>query len=77
MLEVFYLVGVEYLLQNTTTDKYGRFTLKKEAITCNHQIDTFCCQQNEWQTKEDTHKSIKNALCHVCVCVLQYAKRHL
>jgi len=32
----------------------------------------FTVSKNEWNTKEDTGKSLKNAL-----DVLQYAKRHL
>ena len=41
---------------------YERFPLQREAITCYCQIDI-------WDTKEDTGKSMKNAL-----YVLQYAK---
>jgi len=44
----------------------------KEAIMCNHQIDTFHCQQRWMDTKEDTGKSMKNVL-----YVLRYAKRHI
>ena len=29
---------------------------------CNHQINTFCCKQDEWDTKDNNGKSIKNAL---------------
>jgi len=44
--------------------------LWKEAIMCNCQIDTFHCQQkDEWDAKEDTSRSMKNAL-----YVLWYAK---
>ena len=41
---------------------------------CYHQIDIslFAVSKDEWDTKEDTGKSMKNAL-----YVLQYAKRHL
>ena len=35
------------------------------------QINAFHCQQDEWNTKEDTGKSLKNAL-H-----LRYAKRKI
>jgi len=45
------------------------FHYAKEAITCNHQ---FTVSKDEWNTKEDTGKSLKNAL-HI----LQHAKRHL
>ena len=43
------------------------FHYTKEAITCNHQMNI-----NEWNTKEGTGKSLKNAL-----DVLQYAKTPL
>ena len=43
-----------------------------EAITCNHQIDTFTVSKDEWDTKEDTGKSMKNAS-----YALRYVKRHL
>jgi len=38
---------------------------------CYHQIETFAVSKDEWNTKEDTGKSMKNAL-----YVLQYAQRH-
>ena len=41
------------------------FHYTKEAITCYHQINA------EWNTKEETGESLKNAL-----YTLQYAKRH-
>ena len=31
--------------QNSHYDKYGRFPLRREAIMCYRQIDTFRCQQ--------------------------------
>ena len=31
--------------QNSHYEKYGRFPLRREAITCYHRIDTFRCQQ--------------------------------
>ena len=31
--------------QNSHYEKYGQFLLQREAITCYHQINTFCCQQ--------------------------------
>jgi len=34
----------------------------KEAIMCYHQINIFHRQQDEWDTKEDTGKSLKNSL---------------
>ena len=45
------------------------FRYTKKAITLNHQIN-FTVSKGEWNTKEDTGKSIKNAL-HV----LWYAKK--
>ena len=39
---------------------------------CSCQIDTFPVSKEEWDTKEDTGKSMKNAL-----YVLRCAKRHL
>ena len=38
------------------------FHYAKEAITCYHQLHPFCCQQDEWDTKEDTGNSMKNTL---------------
>jgi len=38
----------------------------------NHQINAFTVSKDEWNTKEDTGKSLNNAL-HI----LQCAKRHL
>ena len=46
------------------------FNYTKEAVTCNQQIDAF--SKDEWNTKEDTGKSLKNTL-----DILQYAKRQL
>ena len=31
--------------QSSHYEKYGRFLLRREAITCHHQIDTIRCQQ--------------------------------
>ena len=45
------------------------FRYEGEAIMCYHQITV---SKDEWDTKEDTGKSMKNAL-----YVLRYAKRHL
>ena len=39
---------------------------------CNHQINAFHFSKDEWNTKEDTGKSVKNTF-HA----QQYAKRHL
>ena len=48
------------------------FCFKGKAITCYHQSTPFVVSKDEWDTKEDTGKSMKNAL-----YVLWYAKRHL
>ena len=58
--------------QNSHYEKYGRFPLRREAIMCYRQIDSmtlFAVSKDEWDTKEDTVKSMKNAL-----YILQYAK---
>ena len=57
--------------RNSHNVKYGCFLFRREAITCSRQIDTFPVSKDEWDTKEDTGKSMKNAL-----YVLWYAKRH-
>ena len=61
------LVTQQYCLKSTSVIKVAtmkntnNFCYAKEAIICNHQISTFLCQQR-WNTKEDTGKSLKNAL---------------
>ena len=40
-------------------EKYEQFPLRREAIT---KSTLFAVSQDEWDTKEDTDKSIKNAL---------------
>ena len=49
------------------------FSLRKGSHhTCNHQINAiFPVSKDEWNTKDDTGKSLKNAL-----DILLYAKRH-
>jgi len=49
-----------------------KFHYTKEAITCTTKLTPITVSKDEWDTNEDTDKSIKNAL-----YVLQYAKRHL
>ena len=39
---------------------------------CYHKLTLFVVSKDQWDTKEDTSKSMKNAL-----CILWYAKRHL
>jgi len=46
-------------MKNTDVSRYA-----KEAIMCNHQINV-TVSKCEWNTKEDTGKSLKNAL-YVC-----------
>ena len=59
--------------QNSRYEKYGRFPLcegkPSRAIA---KLTLFTVSKDEWDTKEDTGKSMKNAL-----YVLRYAKRHL
>ena len=59
--------------QNSHYDKYGRFPLREgkpsRAIA---KSTLFAVSKDERDTKEDTGKSMKNAL-----YVLRYAKRHL
>ena len=57
--------------QNTHYEKYRQFLLHKGAIACYQQINTFAFSKDEWNTKEDTGKSMKNIL-----NILWYAKRH-
>lgn len=69
--------------QSRHYEKYGRFLLKeainqfplKEARNRSRataRLTLFTISKDEWNTKEDTGKSMKNAL-----YVLRYAKRHL
>ena len=51
------------------------FCYTKEAIMCylkSAKINTFRCQKNKWDTKENTGNSMKNTL-----YVLWYAEKHL
>jgi len=48
------------------------FHYTKETTICNTKIDTFTVIKDEWNTKEDSGKSIKNAF-----YVQRYARRHL
>ena len=47
------------------------FRYTKETITCTTKLTPFAINKDEWNTKEDTGKSMKNAL-----YILRYAKRH-
>ena len=59
--------------KNSHYEKYGRFPLREgkpsRAIA---KLTLFAVSKDEWDTKEDTGKSMKSAL-----YVLRYAKRHL
>ena len=46
------------------------FHYTKETIMGNHQITLFTVSKGGWNTKEDTGKSLKNAL-----DILRYAKK--
>ena len=55
--------------RNSYDEKYGRFPFRREARA---KSTPFPVSKDEWDTKEDTSKSMKNAL-----YILRYAKRHL
>ena len=54
--------------QSSHYENADNFHYTREAITWNCQIDTFPLSNDEWNTKEDTGKSMKNAL-HLLWCV--------
>jgi len=59
--------------QSSHYENYGRFSLWMEAITCLPQNQYFSMvSKDKWDTKEDTGKSMKNAL-----YVQWHGKRHL
>ena len=58
--------------QNSHYDKYGQFPLQREPSRAIAKWTLFSVSKDEWDTKKDTGKSMKNAL-----YVLWYAKRHL
>ena len=60
--------------QSSHYEKYGRFlvTQRKPSARATTKLTLFNVSKDEWNTKEDTDKSLKNAL-HVQL----YAKRHL
>jgi len=77
-IETYYIaVQINNCLKSTTAIKVAIMKnmddlhYAKEAITCNNQINAFfTVSKDEWNTKEDTGKSLKNAL---DVRVLRYA----
>ena len=54
--------------QNSHYEKYGRFPLLRHTTA---KSTLFAVSKDEWDTKEDTGKSMKNTL-----YVLRYSKRH-
>ena len=57
--------------QNSHYKIYGRICYEGKPSPATTKSTLFAVSKNEWNTKEDTVKSMKNAL-----YVLQYAKRH-
>ena len=57
--------------QNSHYEKCGLFPLKGKPSHSTTKPTLFAVSKDEWDTKEDTGKSMKNAL-----YVLRYAKRH-
>jgi len=54
-------------------EKYGRFLATQRKPSCaTTKLTLFTVSKDEWNTKEDTGKSLKNVL-----DVLRYTKRHL
>ena len=58
--------------QSSHYKKYERFRYEGKLSCATIKSILFTVSKDEWDTKEDTGKSMKNAL-----YVLQYAKRHL
>ena len=58
--------------QNRHYEKDGRFLLQRKPSNATAKSTLFAVSKDEWDTKEDTGKSMKNAL-----YVLRFAKRHL
>ena len=75
-------VRIKNCLKSTSTIKIATMTNTDDFRSCfryegkpsraNAKLTLFAVSKDEWVTKEDTGKSIKNAL-----YVLRYAKRHL
>jgi len=57
--------------QSSCCENHGRFPYKWKPSYAYHKIDTFVVSQDEWDTKEGTGKSMKNAL-HVQWCGKKY-----
>ena len=58
--------------QSSHYENYRQFSLQREATCATAKLTPFTVSEDEWDTKEDTGKSMKNAL-----YILQYSKRHV
>ena len=58
--------------QNSHYEKYGRFLYKEKPSHATAELTLFAVSKDEWDAKEGTGKSMKNAL-----YVQWYAKRNL
>jgi len=60
-------------IKSSYYEKYGQFLVaQRKPSRATTKLTLFTVSKDEWNTKEDTGKSLKNAL-----YVLRYAKRHL
>ena len=60
-------------IKNSYYEKYGHFLVSQRKPSCaTTKLMLFTVSKDKWNTKEDTGKSLKNAL-HI----VRYAKRHL
>ena len=69
------LVKKQLYNQGSHCEKYRQFPLRmqrKPSHTISHQINTLAVSEDEWNTKEDTGKSMKNTY-----YILWYTKRHI
>ena len=58
--------------QSSHYGKYGQFRYEGKPSCATAKLTPYTVSKDEWDTKEDTGKSMKNAL-----YVLLYAKRHV
>ena len=62
------------VLKSSHYEKYGRFLVTQRKPSCaTTKLMLFTVSKDEWNTKEDTGKSLKN----IARTALRYAKRHL
>ena len=66
------LKSTSAIYQNSRYDKYGFFRYEGKLSRAIAKSTLFAVSKDEWDTKEDTGKSMKNAL-----YILHYTKRHL